>query len=37
MEAGNHDAALAYFAESLTLDPADEPTRRDLSTILGNR
>jgi tetratricopeptide (TPR) repeat protein len=35
MESGNRDAAVAYFVESLTLDPHDEIARTSLSAILA--
>ena len=37
MESGNSDAALAYFAESLRLDPALELARASLSAVLAAR
>ena len=33
MESGNRDAAVAYFAESLTLDPHHEVARTNLSAL----
>ena len=35
MESGNQDAAVAYFAESLTLDPHNEVARDNLSAALA--
>jgi spermidine synthase len=35
MESGNRDAAVAYFAESLTLDPHHEAARTNLSALLA--
>jgi Flp pilus assembly protein TadD len=35
LESGNPKAAVAYFAESLTLDPNDERARNNLSAALA--